>query len=115
MQIAYTQDNKTLVANIASGIKPEQAVKAMGLADDAWRVIDAEEAAELQKPTSDELATQARTERDALLTACDWTQMSDSPLSDEAKAAWAEYRQALRDLPKQAGFPENIEWPEEPK
>ena len=34
-----------------------------------------------------------------LLTQCDWTQLPDSPLSAEEKAAWAEYRQLLRDLP----------------
>jgi hypothetical protein len=35
-----------------------------------------------------------------LLSQSDWTQLPDSPLSEEAKAAWAEYRQALRDMPK---------------
>jgi hypothetical protein len=34
-----------------------------------------------------------------LLAASDWTQMPDSPLTDEQRAAWATYRQALRDAP----------------
>jgi len=38
--------------------------------------------------------------RNNRLTASDWTQMPDSPLSDEKKAEWATYRQALRDLPQ---------------
>ena len=38
----------------------------------------------------------ARTRR---LAKCDWTQSSDSPLSEEKKKEWATYRQALRDLP----------------
>lgn len=42
---------------------------------------------------------QMRRQRDRLLTASDWTQMPDSPLSDEQRAAWAVYRQALRDAP----------------
>ena len=34
------------------------------------------------------------------LTACDWTQMPDAPLSDNSKALWQAYRQALRDIPQ---------------
>lgn len=45
--------------------------------------------------TSDEV----RTERDLLLANCDWTQLSDSPLTDAKKAEWATYRQQLRDFP----------------
>jgi len=37
--------------------------------------------------------------RDNLLAASDWTQMPDAPLTDEQRAAWATYRQALRDAP----------------
>ena len=57
------------------------------------------------------LATQARTQRDALLSQSDWTQGADAPVD---QAAWATYRQALRDVPSQAGFPENINWPTAP-
>jgi hypothetical protein len=60
------------------------------------------------------LAAQVRAERDARLTACDWTQLPDSPLTAAVKAAWATYRQALRDVPEQAGFPSAVEWPVEP-
>jgi len=55
-----------------------------------------------------------RLERDARLTAADWTQMPDSPLSDDAKAAWAAYRQALRDLPEVTSDPANPHWPVAP-
>jgi hypothetical protein len=54
MFIAYTQDNKTLVANLAPGVTPEQAAQAMNLAPGTWRVITAEEAVELQRPTPEE-------------------------------------------------------------
>lgn len=50
--------------------------------------------------------------RDALLTACDWTQLPDVPL--ETKAAWAIYRQLLRDIPNQSGFPLTVNWPNAP-
>lgn len=52
--------------------------------------------------------------RAARLAASDWTQMADSPLSDEDKAAWATYRQALRDLTTTyatVSDPADIEWP----
>lgn len=40
-----------------------------------------------------------RNKRNKLLDESDWTQMSDSPLSDSKKQEWATYRQELRDLP----------------
>ena len=56
-------------------------------------------------------ARQARMQRNYLLTASDWTQVVDAPVD---QSAWATYRQALRDVPDQAGFPNNITWPEPP-
>ena len=58
--------------------------------------------------------TSVRAERDKKLTDTDWTQMTDSPLSDSDKTAWATYRQSLRDLPTASGFPHTMTWPEEP-
>ena len=49
--------------------------------------------------------------RNELLAQCDWTQLVDSPVD---KTAWATYRQSLRDLPTQTGFPDNITWPTKP-
>lgn len=55
-----------------------------------------------------------RQDRANALSACDWTQMPDAPLTAEQKQAWADYRQALRDLPTQEGFPFKITWPVKP-
>ena len=52
--------------------------------------------------------------RNIFLRASDWTQMADSPLTVEKKAEWATYRQALRDLPAQPGFPHEIVWQRRP-
>ena len=52
--------------------------------------------------------------RNALLTASDWTQIPNSPLSTEKQAAWATYRQELRDIPAQSGYPYNVVWPVAP-
>ena len=46
------------------------------------------------------------------LTESDWTQVADAPVD---QAAWATYRQALRDIPSQAGFPNEVTWPTEPE
>lgn len=53
-----------------------------------------------------------RLERDRLLAASDWTQLPDIP--EETKLKWQAYRQALRDLTSQHGFPERVEWPTAP-
>ena len=57
------------------------------------------------------LAAAVRAERGVRIAACDWTQLPDAPLTIEAKAAWADYRQQLRDITTQAGFPQVMEWP----
>ena len=57
------------------------------------------------------MSAEVRTERDAKLTESDWTQVADAPVD---QAAWATYRQALRDIPDQAGFPTEVNWPIEP-
>jgi hypothetical protein len=60
------------------------------------------------------LAADMRQQRDALLVACDWTQVADVPLTAEQKTAWAAYRQALRGVPERAGFPDTLDWPIKP-
>jgi len=54
-----------------------------------------------------------REQRNALLTASDWTQANDSPLSNDKKIEWATYRTALRDLPSSSDWPD-VTFPEEP-
>ena len=54
-------------------------------------------------------ATQVRAQRDALLAASDHMALADR-ITDE----WRTYRQALRDVPAQSGFPTNVTWPVEP-
>lgn len=68
--------------------------------------------------TSDELASrndthaaQVRAERNEKLKDSDWTQVADAPVD---QATWAAYRQALRDITAQAGFPWTIDWPAQP-
>jgi len=52
--------------------------------------------------------------RERLLIDSDWTQIPNGPLTSEKQEAWATYRQALRDIPEQSGYPLNIVWPTPP-
>ncbi|CAB4146507.1 Phage tail assembly chaperone protein [uncultured Caudovirales phage] len=64
------------------------------------------------KATKDaEQSASVRTSRNDKLAQCDWTQLADSTAD---KTTWATYRQALRDVTVQEGFPWNVTWPVEP-
>lgn len=52
--------------------------------------------------------------RNILLNESDYLMMVDYPISDEKKQEIKVYRQALRDIPQQDGFPDNIVWPDKP-
>ena len=58
-------------------------------------------------------AVKVREQRNEKLAATDWTQATDVPQA--VKGSYASYRQALRDVPQQAGFPENVQWPTQPE
>jgi hypothetical protein len=58
-----------------------------------------------------EQAKSVRQQRTEKLKDSDWTQVADAPVD---KAAWATYRQALRDVTQQSGFPWTIDWPVAP-
>lgn len=61
--------------------------------------------------TNDQKWDQIRLWRNSELSLSDWTQVADAPVD---KKAWAEYRQALRDLPAQGGAAENAVFPVKP-
>ena len=56
-------------------------------------------------------AKSVRDDRTKRLSECDWTQLADAPVD---KTAWANYRQALRDVTTQEGFPWSVSWPVKP-
>lgn len=57
-------------------------------------------------------AAQIRSKRNQLLVESDWTQVLDAAVD---QAAWATYRQALRDITAQDGFPWEVIWPTQPE
>lgn len=62
--------------------------------------------------TNEQKWDQIRLWRNAELVRTDWTQVNDAPVN---QAAWATYRQALRDLPAQGGLADAAVFPNEPK
>ena len=73
----------------------------------------AEEEAEFdawEAGATDRKAVDVRQERNVLLKDSDWVSGSDITMSDE----WRTYRQALRDVPAQSGFPNSVTWPTKP-
>jgi hypothetical protein len=68
---------------------------------------EAEIAAEVES-----LAAKVRAERDRKLAETDWTQVADSPVDS---TVWSVYRQSLRDIPSQEGFPQEVTWPDQPE
>ena len=68
-------------------------------------------AALVKQADHDAAAAAVRAERDKLIAATDWTVLGDAKT---VKADWKAYRQALRDVPEQAGFPYAVEWPTPP-
>lgn len=57
---------------------------------------------------------EVRNQRTSLLFSTDIYMLSDYPISEEKRNEFKIYRQALRDVPQQEGFPDNIVWPEKP-
>lgn len=77
-----------------------------------WQVTpaDADEIAQRLAYESESV----RDQRNLLLVESDWTQLTDSPLTGSILSSWVTYRQELRDLTTQAGFPWTISWPTPP-
>jgi len=73
----------------------------------------AEQEAAYKAQKDAEQAKAVRADRNQKLGQTDWTQGKD--IADNISTAWATYRQALRDVPSQAGFPWTVQWPTQPE
>lgn len=78
-----------------------------------WKIIQMsdEERLSVEKDQMNKVRSQCKT----LLYQSDWTQLSDNKLTSEQQEAWKIYRQHVRDVSTQPGFPWLIEWPNQPK
>jgi hypothetical protein len=79
---------------------------------DTEQATAAEQEIQYKALKDEEQARMIRTERNLKLNETDWTQVLDAPVD---KDAWAAYRQALRDITAQPGFPWEISWPVKPE
>ena len=78
-----------------------------------WTQMKTPEHIEIER--LEQAAESARNQRDRLLTETDWVTIRATDTGDPVPTEWQTYRQALRDIPEQTGFPEEIEWPQEPE
>ena len=76
-----------------------------------WSVADMDDEAKAAADTRQ--AESVRQTRNQKLAESDWTQGKDIP--DAVSEPWAVYRQALRDVPSQVGFPWDVQWPAQPE
>lgn len=93
---------------------------AIDVTGDEW--IDGLEVDDVPQPMTEALriytagqAALIRQQRNAALAETDWTQLPDAPFSEEEQAAIRNYRQSLRDIPQQAGFPGEYVFPAVPQ
>ena len=98
-EVSYRMEDGVLVENTAEDLAAIEKRRTQEAAEDV-----------------EDLKISNRQERNDLLASSDWTQANDSPLTDEAKASWASYRTALRDLPSHSNWPslEDSDWPTKP-
>lgn len=75
-------------------------------------VVEREQSQEEIQAQEDASKEFIRSKRNALLSSSDWTQAADAPVD---RTAWATYRQELRDITAQAGFPTEVIWPTKPE
>lgn len=88
-------------------VQPDGVIQTDGQWYTNFKLVDLDDE---QKAAKDaDQAKSVRDDRNKRLADCDWTQLADAPVD---KAAWATYRQELRDISKQTGFPWDVIWPE---
>ena len=85
----------------------------LGVWRQTWQIVDmtAEEKDQVDKKQE----SQVRGQRNYMLFQCDWTRLDDVLLTESQRAAWATYRQALRDITAQPEFPWTVNWPVQPE
>jgi len=105
-------DKATALQNLAPGAEwVLRGEELEWLSTDIPQPTDAEIEAEVERLIAEQPAKEARATRDRLIAETDWMALSDVQMSD----AWSAYRQALRDIPQQAGFPTDVTWPTKPE
>ena len=90
--------------------------QAPALVDGVWtvsRIAVAKDQAQIDNETA-QAAANVRADRDKRIAETDWMVIKHLELNENIPGVWEVYRQALRDVPAQAGFPWEVTWPEKP-
>mgnify|MGYP001328317372 CR=1 FL=1 len=118
VQNFLAMDGRELSAEDVERIFGNKACQASPLttvvSDDGMEIVSFTPLPEREK-SDDELAAEIRAARDVLLSETDHLVMPDYPISEEDLSLVKAYRQALRDITEQEGFPRSVEWPEKPE
>jgi hypothetical protein len=83
-----------------------------GIYYQSWNIVEMNDEEQVHATTIKEI--EVRNQRNFNLFQSDWTQFPDVPLTEREKSVWTVYRQELRDMPNQEGFPWNIIFPNHP-
>lgn len=109
----YVNEDGAYIGGFAGVEPPVGAIEVPSAPEDYRQIWSGEEWLPL---SGEALASDIRMYRDRLLRETDiYFAVSDYPISAERKAALSTYRQALRDIPEQEGFPDNVVWPIKPE
>ena len=118
IDLALDERDRAHIA-LSGGTTPAAAYRVLNKEHLPWNRVDVVLGDERWVPPSDP-ASNARMLRDTLLAECDWVvakaveQNAQDNLGIQIPVVWLNYRQALRDIPQQAGFPTTIVWPVKP-
>jgi|TARA_R110000744_G_scaffold155330_1_gene270572 hypothetical protein len=78
---------------------------------DQYKMVNGVPVEVSETKTYEQKCASIRNLRNKMLSGCDWTQVSDAPVDHDA---WAIYRQELRNITNQDGFPDSVNWPAQP-
>jgi len=98
----YTVQDQPTVDYMTQTLKPTALTEVDGAWTQGWEVSNL---------PAEDAGRNIRNQRDGLLSQTDWMAMSDNTVTPE----WASYRQALRDITTQEGFPFSVDWPTKPE
>jgi len=110
---AYCDINRVLWDERIDGELPDITLGGMVRVDNNL-ILDETLLAKSVKAIDDMKAEEVRSQRTALLRTTDWMAIRAFESGTAVPSDWATYRQALRDVPAQGGFPNTITWPTEP-
>lgn len=114
---AKLSDDGFVISIISSDVEQDGLVEIdqpIENAPDDWYMYHLESKQWIQKKPVEFVELDLKNKRNKLLYESDWTQLSNGPLTTEVQQQWATYRQALRDITAQSGYPFDVVWPISP-